>query len=127
MRTLVIALAVIFGLLSAAPNLQGGQFLNVGKIVEHYNNHQSTDESFSSFISFLKDHYFENHPTKNNEKHLPFKSSVAGVPIIVLQQLAPTEINHHFPIGLNQKSCFGEPNHFVQNRTITIWNPPRMC
>lgn len=125
MRTFVIALAVIFGLLSSAPNLQGGQLLNIGNIVVHYKNHQLTGESFSSFVSFLKDHYFENHPTKNNEKHLPFKSSVAGVPILVLQQLQATEITQHVPIRIHQKSCFGEPDRIVQNRTISIWNPPQ--
>ena len=127
MRIFAISFAIVFGFISIAPNLQGAQWLNFGKVLEHYNNHQSGSERFTSFITFLKSHYFENHPTSSDEKQMPFKSTSFCKLVVVFQKLDPAHIAL-FPLQPStQKDCFGEPNHIIQNRTISIWNPPRLC
>jgi hypothetical protein len=60
MRLLVIGIAVIFGLISTAPNFQGAQFLKLPEFIQHYSEHQSGPESFSCFLAFVKEHYFNN-------------------------------------------------------------------
>jgi hypothetical protein len=127
MRFVVIGIAIIFGLISAAPNFQGAQFLKLPQLLEHYSEHQSGKESFSSFLSFVQDHYFKNDHHGENEKHMPFKTTGMGCSTALImvrscQPLLESETN------INEKSVvhFGEPNGSLNEFNGSVWNPPRL-
>jgi hypothetical protein len=127
MRFLIIVFALVFGFLSFAPNMQGGQFFKFNEVIQHFEDHQESKESFNSFFSFVKNHYFSNHGTKENEKNLPFKTNILNTFVLVIHEvkLAPV---HEDPIEIiEQSSCFGEPNGQLSKTSISIWNPPQMA
>lgn len=126
MRFAVITFTILFGILSFAPNMQGGQFFKLSEVIEHYETHQESKESFSSFIDFVKEHYFTNHHTNENERNLPFKSSVASPLVLVFQQVQMHEIPLSKFIEEEDDSCFGEPKNRIQNKIISVWNPPQV-
>jgi hypothetical protein len=127
MRLLVIGIAVIFGLISTAPNFQGAQFLKLPELIQHYSEHQSGPESFSSFLAFVKEHYFNNDHHGSNEQHMPFKTtgmgcSVALITDRVYQPTIENEIRY-----LEKRSLhFGEPNGSLNDFNGSVWNPPRL-
>ncbi len=127
MKATIIAFTFLFGILSFAPNMQGGQFFKLSEVVEHYKAHQDSDEQFKSFMDFVKDHYFTNHDTKDNERHLPFKSSVASAFVLVIHQVKLEPIHEYLFIVNEEKNFFGEPTAFVQQKLFSIWNPPRVA
>jgi hypothetical protein len=127
MKATIIAFTFLFGILSFAPNMQGGQFFKLSEIVEHYESHQDSDEHFQSFIDFVKEHYFTNHNTKDNERNLPFKSTVASAFVLVIHQVKLEPIHEHLFIINEEKNFFGEPTSFVQQKSFSIWNPPRVA
>jgi hypothetical protein len=127
MKATIIAFTFLFGILSFAPNMQGGQFFKLSEVVDHYESHQDSDEHFKSFISFVKDHYFTNHHTKDNERNLPFKSTVASVFVLVIHQVKLEPIHESQFIANKEKCYFGEPNSTVQQKIFSIWNPPRVA
>lgn len=126
MRFMIVSFAILFGILSLAPNMQGGQYFKVNEIVEHYKVHQQSNESFRSFISFVKDHYFQNHNHHDNERQMPFKSMAVAPVFLTVQdfQLKPVS-EFHFLAG-SHKNFFGEPGSKVQGCFEFIWNPPKM-
>lgn len=127
MRFAIISFAILFGVLSFAPNMQGGQFFKLSEVIEHYENHQESEDSFSSILSFVKEHYFSNNTTDENERHLPFKSTVVGAFVLVIHQVELQPI-HEYLFSLDrEKSYFGEPNGHIQNRIISVWNPPQVA
>jgi hypothetical protein len=127
MRFLIIVFALVFGFLSFAPNMQGGQFFKFNEVLQHFEDHQESKESFNSFFSFLKNHYFSNHGTKENEKHLPFKTNILNTFVLVIHEVKLVPVNED-PIEIIEKSsCFGEPNGQVSKTSISIWNPPQMA
>ena len=126
MRTAVLIFTLVFWMLPMAPNLQGAQLLKFGELIEHYEQHQSSDESFGSFLSFVQDHYFNNLHHGENERHMPFKSVVSGAHVLHLQE------NKIDPVGISEEYIersahyFGEPSGSLEDRIISVWNPPRM-
>lgn len=126
MRFAIILFVSIFGILSFAPNMQGGQFFKISEILEHYQDHQSGTETFDSFISFLKEHYSGDHDTKENEKQMPFKSVVACSSILVLEDFKITPIFFYCPVAEIEDHCFGEPKGKIQGKSIPVWNPPKL-
>ena len=127
MRFVVIGIAIIFGLISAAPNFQGAQFLKLPQLLEHYSEHQSGKESFSSFLSFVQDHYFKNDHHGENEKHMPFKTTGMGcsTALIMVRPCQPLLVSE---TNINEKSVvhFGEPNGSLNEFNGSVWNPPRL-
>ena len=126
MRTAVLLFTLLFGILSMAPNMQGAQLLKVGELIEHYEQHQSSDESFGSFLSFVQDHYFNNLHHGKNERHMPFKSAISGAHILHLQENKIDPICISVEYIEKAPHYFGEPNGSLEDRTISVWNPPRM-
>ena len=126
MRLLVIGLTLVFGLISSAPNFQGAQFLKWPELFKHYSEHQSGEESFSSMLSFLKEHYFNNEHQGKNEQHMPFKTMRFGCTFVIVMEylVEPPRPNgvHHIE---NHISHFGEHNRSLNDFSGTVWNPPR--
>jgi hypothetical protein len=127
MRISVIVLAILFGILSLAPNLQGGQFLRLSKVIEHYEQHQKSNQSFSSFSSFLQDHYFDNRKTSDDEKQLPFKSISVSNSILHLHECTVEVVHEKHTFHTKQTHFFGEPTGKIQYTTLSIWHPPQYC
>jgi hypothetical protein len=128
MKLFSILFAVLFGVLSLAPNMQGGQFLKLNELVEHYEVHQNSNQPFTSFLSFVKEHYFNNSSSSKDEQNMPFKSTVVTVSVLAhiqveisipkfQQSFEPTEI----------PATFGEPSGVIQSVSLSIWNPPKMA
>ena len=128
MKLFSILFAVLFGVLSLAPNMQGGQFLKLNELVEHYEAHQKSNQPFTSFLSFVKEHYFNNSRSSRDEQNMPFKSTVVTVSVLAhiqveisiplfQQSFEPTEI----------PATFGEPSGIIQKVSLSIWNPPKMA
>jgi hypothetical protein len=126
MKAIIIAFTFLFGILSFAPNMQGGQFFKLSEVAEHYKSHQGSEEQFVSFLDFVKDHYFKNHDTKDNERNLPFKSTVASAFVLVIHQLELEPFHEYLLMVNEEKNFFGEPNSFLQQKSFSIWNPPRV-
>ncbi len=128
MKLISILFAILFGVLSLAPNMQGGQFLKFNELVEHYEAHQEGHKPFSSFLSFVKDHYFNNSTSSEDENNMPFKSNVVTVTVLAhiqsditipkFQQLIETV---EIPL------IFGEPCDKIVAVSLSIWNPPKMA
>ena len=127
MRVAIIIFVCVFGILSFAPNMQGGQFFKISEVIEHYQEHQSGKETFDSFLSFLKEHYSREHNTNENERHLPFKTDVASTSILVIQDIKIHPVLSLSLIPENQNHCFGEQKGKIQDKSIPVWNPPKIC
>jgi hypothetical protein len=127
MRLVVIGIAIIFGLISAAPNFQGAQFLKVPELIDHYSEHQAGKESFSSFLSFLKDHYFNKNHRGKNEQHMPFKTTGIGCSTALII-VRPCQAFLVIDTNISEKSVvhFGEPNGSLNEFNGSVWNPPRL-
>jgi hypothetical protein len=108
--------------------MQGGQFLKLNELVEHYEAHQKSNQPFTSFLSFVKEHYFNNARSSSDEQNMPFKSTVVTVSVLAhiqveisipqfQQSFEPTEI----------PATFGEPSGVIQKVSLSIWNPPKMA
>lgn len=127
MKSTVIVFTLLFGILSLAPNMQGGQFFKISELVEHYQEHQQTDKMFSSFLSFVSDHYFNNHKTSGNEEQMPFKSTIASVPVMNFHnvEIIPVEVPLFFK--LDDVELFGESHGKINGYSGSIWHPPKSC
>ena len=126
MRTAVLIFTLVFWMLSMAPNLQGAQLLKFGELIEHYEQHQSSNESFGSFLSFVQDHYFNNLHHGKNEGHMPFKSTISGAYVLHIQENKIDSISVSVENIEKASHYFGEPNGSLDDPTISVWNPPRM-
>ena len=127
MKLTVVMFAMLFGILSLAPNMQGGQFFKISELVEHYEEHQQTDKMFSSFLSFVSEHYFNNHKTSDGEEQMPFKSTVASVPVMSFHSVEITLVEISMFISLDEAELFGEPHGKINGYSGSIWHPPKAC
>jgi len=127
MRFLIFVFALVFGFLSFAPNMQGGQFFKFNEVLQHFEDHQESKESYTSFLSFVKNHYFSNHGTNDNEKNLPFKTNILSSFVLVIHEVKISPVNESFIELIEQSPCFGEPNGQLSKTSISIWNPPQMA
>lgn len=125
MRFFSIILAFYIFLVSFAPNMQGIQLFNVGALITHYEAHQQSPEQFNSFFDYLTDHYFKNHPTKDNERHLPFKSivSVSGVPFYV--PVSSTLLTLSVSVPETTQASFHYQHNSLTRQSFSVWNPPK--
>ncbi len=128
MKLVSIFFAVLFGVLSLAPNMQGGQFLKLNELVEHYEVHQEGNKPFSSFLSFVKDHYFNNATSSEDENNMPFKSTVVTVTALAhIQSEIYIPQFQHFIETFEIPAHFGEPSDKIVAVSLSIWNPPKMA
>lgn len=127
MRLVIIGIAIIFGMISAAPNFQGAQFLKLPELIEHYSEHQSGEESFTSFLAFVQEHYFKNDHQGKNEQHMPFKTTGIGCATVLILD-PPCQIAIVSELQLMEKHAlhFGEPNGSLHEFNGSVWNPPQM-
>lgn len=127
MRLVVIGIAIIFGMISAAPNFQGAQFLKLPELIEHYGEHQSGEESFNSFLSFVQEHYFNNDHHGKNEQHMPFKTTGMGCATVLILY-PPCQLAIVSEVQLFEKHAlhFGESNGSLNEFNGSVWNPPRL-
>ena len=77
MKIVIVFFTVLFTIVSLAPNMRGVEYFKLTEVIEHYNEHQKSQDSFNSFFSFLKEHYSKNHKSNKDEKNFPFKSLMA--------------------------------------------------
>ena len=127
MRLLVIGIAVIFGLISTAPNFQGAQFLKLPELIQHYSEHQSGEESFSSFLAFVQDHYFNNDHHGKNEQHMPFKTTgLGGVVALLSERPCDGAVLIYGKFNEKQSIHFGEPHGSLNDYNGSVWNPPQL-
>ena len=127
MRWTIQFLAVYFFLLSLAPNFQGIQFFKIASLIEHYQSHQNGSQHFDSFISFLTEHYDRDHRPGENEQDLPFKSTVASLSVLIVQQGQVEPIMDIMNVPATQKKRrFPDLPGFPTNTIGSIWNPPKL-
>ncbi len=128
MKLVSILFALFFGVLSLAPNMQGGQFLKLNELVEHYEAHQEGHKPFSSFLSFVKDHYFNNSTSSEDENNMPFKSTVLTVTTLAQVQSEISIPKFQLPIEtIDISLLFGEPSDKIISVSLSIWHPPKMA
>jgi hypothetical protein len=127
MKLKMIIFAVLFGILSLAPNMQGGQFFKISELVEHYEEHLQTDKMFSSFLSLVSEHYFNNHKTSDSEEHMPFKSTVASVPVMSFHTVEISLVEILMFLSLDEAELFGESHSKINGYSGSIWHPPKSC
>jgi hypothetical protein len=124
---MLIGVIVIFGLMSSAPNFQGTQFLKLPELIQHYTQHQSGEDSFSSFLAFIKEHYFNHKHHGKNEQHMPFKTT--GISYSSVMTIEFPYI-HYIVSDLRntqeRTAHFGEPNGSLNDFSGSIWHPPQM-
>lgn len=125
MRLSIIVFAFLFGILSLAPNMQGGQFFKISEVVEHYNEHQGSQDGFKTVFAFIQDHYFENN-TKENKHNLPFKSIVASVFVMHIHNISIVPVVEKDDILTMQAHFFGESSSQNYSKLFSIWNPPQL-
>ena len=125
MKFLILLFTLYFGVLSAAPNLQGIEFFKLQRLFEHYSQHQNSSDDFDSFSDFLFDHYIRNHPTNDNEKELPFKTIHSTNLLIFSEKLTVTPVTDWIEFNALNKSVFGEPHQKSSNTISLVWNPPK--
>ena len=70
MKIVIVFFTVLFTIVSLAPNMRGVEYFKLTEVIEHYNEHQKSQDSFNSFFSFLKEHYSKNHKSNKDEKNL---------------------------------------------------------
>ena len=127
MRVSIIFFTFLFGILSLAPNMQGGQFFKLSEIIEHYNGHQESKDGFNTVLNFVQDHYFSNKNSKENKHNLPFKSVVASVSVMHVQNVSIIPVVEKAEFSLIQSHYFGEPSSRNYSKLYSIWNPPQMA
>jgi hypothetical protein len=128
MKLISILFAILFGVLSLAPNMQGGQFLKFNELVEHYEKHQEGNKPFSSFFSFVKNHYFSNSTSSEDENNMPFKSTVVTITVLahIHSEISIPRIQDPFE-SIESPLLYGEPSDKIVAVSLNIWNPPKMA
>jgi hypothetical protein len=125
MRFLIFSLALLFGIFSLAPNMQGAQFFKLNEMIAHYEQHQKSEESFGSFMSFIQEHYFANNHTNANERDMPFKSVVAAPLVLLNQEINLFIVTESFAMQAKQEHAFGDASGSLKASALAIWNPPK--
>jgi hypothetical protein len=80
-------------------------------VIEHYNEHQKSQDSFNSFFSFLKEHYSKNHKSNKDEKNFPFKSLMANSFHLIHQDYQQIEILEFDLSNSSEKVVFNYINY----------------
>jgi hypothetical protein len=127
MKVVIVFFTVLFTIVSLAPNMRGVEYFKLTEVIEHYNEHQKSQDSFNSFFSFLKEHYSKNHKSNNDEKNFPFKSLMANSFHLIHQDYQQIEILEFDLSNSSEKVVFNYKSLFYQQNLFAIWNPPKQC
>jgi hypothetical protein len=106
--------------------MQGGEYFKLNNLVGHYLTHQSSEVSYSDFLSFLNDHYLKKDHHEKEHKELPFKSNTAQTVVIAYTYNVVESIS-----VMSAIEAF-ETTHYFYKKSIptqeqgSVWNPPRM-
>jgi hypothetical protein len=107
--------------------MRGVEYFKLTEVIEHYNEHQKSQDSFNSFFSFLKEHYSKNHKSNKDEKNFPFKSLMANSFHLIHQDYQQIEILEFDLSNSSEKVVFNYKSLFYQQNLFAIWNPPKQC
>jgi hypothetical protein len=127
MKVVIVFFTVLFTIVSLAPNMRGVEYFKLTEVIEHYNEHQKSQDSFNSFFSFLKEHYSKNHKSNKDEKNFPFKSLMANSFHLIHQDYQQIEILEFDLSNSSEKVVFNYKSLFYQQNLFAIWNPPKQC
>ncbi len=127
MKIVIVFFTVLFTIVSLAPNMRGVEYFKLTEVIEHYNEHQKSQDSFNSFFSFLKEHYSKNHKSNKDEKNFPFKSLMANSFHLIHQDYQQIEILEFDLSNSSEKVVFNYKSLFYQQNLFAIWNPPKQC
>jgi hypothetical protein len=127
MKVVIVFFTVLFTIVSLAPNMRGVEYFKLTEVIEHYNEHQKSQDSFNSFFSFLKEHYSKNHKSNKDEKNFPFKSLMANSFHLIHQDCQQIEILEFDLSNSSEKVVFNYKSLFYQQNLFAIWNPPKQC
>ena len=127
MKIVIVFFTVLFTIVSLAPNMRGVEYFKLTEVIEHYNEHQKSQDSFNSFFSFLKEHYSKNHKSIKDEKNFPFKSLMANSFHLIHQDYQQIEILEFDLSNSSEKVVFNYKSLFYQQNLFAIWNPPKQC
>ncbi len=127
MKVVIVFFTVLFTIVSLAPNMRGVEYFKLTEVIEHYNEHQKSQDSFHSFFSFLKEHYSKNHKSNKGEKNFPFKSLMANSFHLIHQDYQQIEILEFDLSNSSEKVVFNYKSLFYQQNLFAIWNPPKQC
>ena len=127
MKVIIVFFTVLFTIVSLAPNMRGVEYFKLTEVIEHYNEHQKSQDSFNSFFSFLKEHYSKNHKSNKDEKNFPFKSLMANSFHLIHQDYQQIEILEFDLSNSSEKVVFNYKSLFYQQNLFAIWNPPKQC
>jgi hypothetical protein len=127
MKVVIVFFTVLFTIVSLAPNMRGVEYFKLTEVIEHYNEHQKSQDSFNSFFSFLKEHYSKNHKSNKDEKNFPFKSLMANSFHLIYQDCQQIEILEFDLSNSSEKVVFNYKSLFYQQNLFAIWNPPKQC
>ena len=127
MKIVIVFFTVLFTIVSLAPNMRGVEYFKLTEVIEHYNEHQKSQDSFNSFFSFLKEHYSKNHKSNKDENNFPFKSLMANSFHLIHQDYQQIEILEFDLSKSSEKVVFNYKSLFYQQNLFAIWNPPKQC
>ena len=113
--------------LSLAPNMQGGEYFKLYKLVDHYVNHQSSEKTYADFFSFLNDHYLKKGHHEKEHRELPFKNqSVHTALVIAYHQNKIEKIELHETVVSESTVQFFYEDPIPDQVRGSVWNPPKM-
>ncbi|MEY4521123.1 MAG: hypothetical protein RIT10_308 [Bacteroidota bacterium] len=127
MRLVIVLFTFLFTIVSLAPNMRGGEYFKFTEVIAHYNNHQKSETAYSSFFTFLKEHYSKDHKPNKDEKNLPFKTLTANSFHLIHQDCSILKIEDLIIIPIIKKEHFNYKKSFYQQKLFAIWNPPKTC
>jgi hypothetical protein len=103
------------------------ELIKIPYLIEHYQEHQ-TKYGNLNFLAFLKMHYFEEqHSALDNHDHLPFKSELQHINIILFHFIAPFQILIFSSLSLIIIPVLIKRNNRLipQYKANLIWQPPK--
>jgi hypothetical protein len=102
----------------------GEQFIKLPSLIEHYNEHQSSDKI--SILKFLLMHYVEHHSQNNEHQNLPFKNHQDCSHIHFYTYHSDSEINISNYLSSEKKSYVLFDENFSLEKFVSIWHPPKI-
>ena len=126
MKVFAWILAIYIAILSLAPNMQGSEYFKVVDLVNHYMNHQSGNDNYKDFISFLDDHYQKDDHHKKEHKHLPFKSGQIQTIMIANHVVDLTIVQEEYSISESKHQPFFYELKSPKIHSGSVWNPPQL-
>lgn len=127
MRLTSMVLAVYFGLLSLAPDLQGLEFFKVNALLVHFSEFQNGAKD-NSFWSFVEEHYLkESNDNQHEHNQLPFKSTGSTAQITLFMPVSFTRaVFQNLKAESAKQSIHSAPLAVMVNDYFECWHPPQL-